>query len=90
MVRRIPADNFYRIRDPKNFYATMRSDVTLLLKHRAYLSLTTVILCCLDAIAAGSGEASKGKFGTFISRHFPDLIASIEKNCAGKKEIATL
>ena len=41
-VRRLPPETYYRIRDPKNFYSAMRSDVHLLLK--SYLSLTTVIV----------------------------------------------
>jgi hypothetical protein len=90
MTRKIPADKFYRIRDPKNFYAAMRSDIELLHKHRAYLSLTTVIFCCLDALAAGSGKASSGKFATFVSKHFPDLIVDIEQACHGKKGTAIL
>jgi hypothetical protein len=89
-MRIIPADKFYRIRDPKNFYAAMRSDVGLLHEHRAYLSLTTVIVCCLDALAAGSGEATRGKFKAFVSRYFPGLVTDIENACPGREGAAIL
>jgi hypothetical protein len=85
MIRQIPADKFYRIRDPKNFYSAMRHDVKLLHKHRAYVSLATVVVCCLDALGAGSGRATKGKFEAFVSRQFPSLVSDIEKACPGRK-----
>jgi hypothetical protein len=87
-VRRLPPETYYRIRDPKNFYSAMRSDVHLLLK--SYLSLTTVIVCCLDALAAGSGEATRPKFEAFVTRHLPDLCTDLEKARPGKKGAATL
>jgi hypothetical protein len=62
MVRKLPPENFYNIRDPKHFYAAMRADVELLLANRRYLSLTTMIVCCLDALAADRGAATRGKF----------------------------
>ena len=85
MVMKLSANNFYRIRDPKNFYAAMRADIELLRSSRRYLSLTTVIVCCLDALAAGSGEATRGKFEKFAKTHFPDLCATLEAVCAGRK-----
>jgi hypothetical protein len=90
ITRSFPVDEIYRIRDPKNFYAAMRSDVELLHKHKAYVSLTTVIVCCLDALGADSGRATKGKFEAFVSQHFPLLIADIEKACPGRKGTAIL
>src|SRR2546430_10749891 len=69
MVRKLSPEGFYQIRDPKNFHAAMRADVELLLSKRAYLSLTTVIVCCLDALAAGSGKATRGKFESFVTKH---------------------
>ena len=77
MVRQLLATTFYRVRDPKNFYKAMRRDVALLLEHRAYLSLTTVIVCCLDALAAGSGKASRRQFEAFVVQHFPELCADL-------------
>ena len=85
IIKRIPADDWYSVRDPKHFYAAMRSDVQLLLTHRAYLSLTTIIFCCIDAIAAGSGKATRDKFGSFVARHFPDLLGEIERASPGRK-----
>lgn len=90
MAKKLPCETRYRIREPKNFHAAMRQDVKLLLKHGRYLSLATVILCCLDALAAGSGEATSSKFATFVTRHFPDLCDNLEKTSPGKKGAATL
>ncbi|MBM3728536.1 MAG: hypothetical protein FJW40_24315 [Acidobacteria bacterium] len=59
----------------------MKSDVTLLHEHRAYLSLTTIVFCCLDALAAGRGKATSGKFKNFVSHHFPVLVDDIENAC---------
>ncbi len=88
IVRKLPADTWYQIRSPKNFYSAMRSDVELLLKHRAYVSLTTIIVCCLEAIAAGAGEATRGNFAAFVARNFPDLVTEIEGACPGKEGTA--
>lgn len=68
----------------------MRSDVELLRSHRAYLSLTTVIVCCLDALAAGSGRATRGKFEKFVERHFPDLCRALSTACVSKKGVSVL
>jgi hypothetical protein len=88
MVRKLQRDTFYRIRDPHNFYAAMRADVNLLYSNRAYLSLTTVLVCCLDALAAGSGNATRGKFEAFIKQQLPNLCAALETTCPGKKGAA--
>jgi hypothetical protein len=84
MATKLPAETFYRIRTPRNFHAAMRSDVKLLTKHRAYLSLTTVVVCCLDALAAGSGKATRGKFKAFVTRRFPDLCGDLERAYPGR------
>lgn len=85
MVQRIPSKALYKSRDPKNFQTAMQSDVKLLLSNRAYVSLTTIIMCCLDALAAGSGRATKGKFEKFVDKHFPDLCMALEAVCPGRK-----
>jgi hypothetical protein len=90
MTRKLPRATFYRVREPKNFHAAMRSDVRLLHSHRAYLSLTTVIVCCLDALAAGSGKATPGKFESFVETHFPALCSDLERSCPGRKGAVTL
>lgn len=61
MVRKLSPNAFYRIRDPGNFHAAVRIDVELLLSNQAYLSLTTVIVCCLDALAAGRPGKSESR-----------------------------
>ena len=90
MVRKLLGGTFYRVRDPRNFHAAMRADVNLLHSNRAYLSLTTVLVCCLDALAAGSGEATRGKFEAFVKQQLPDLCAALETACQGKKGAAVL
>jgi hypothetical protein len=74
----LPPENLYIIRDPKNFLSDMRDDVKLLHDNRRYLSLTTMIMCCLDALAAGSGDADKGKFQKYVTKNFPDLCAALK------------
>src|SRR5690348_14319726 len=66
----------------------MRADVELLRANRAYLSLTTIIMCCIDALAAGNANATRGTFEAYVVRNFPDLcheleIASGMRNGAG-------
>src|SRR4051812_25517185 len=85
MVRKLSSEGFYQSRDLKNFRRAMRDDVELLLSKRAYLSLTTVLMCCLDALAAGSGEATRGKFESFVGKHFPELCTALESACPGRK-----
>jgi len=68
----------------------MRADITLLLKHRSYVSLSTVIVCCLDALAAGSGKAGRGEFEAFVTKHFPYLCADLESARPGKKRGAAI
>jgi hypothetical protein len=90
MAKKLPAKTLYRIRAPQNFHAAMRADIELLAKHRAYLSLTTVIVCCLDALAAGSGKSGRGKFNAFVTKHFPRLCSDLEKVHPGRPGAATL
>lgn len=78
MIRKLESDRYYRIRDRENFHPAMRSDVELLHFHRRYVSLATIIVCCLDAIAAGSAEASRPKFEAFVTTHLPDLCRALE------------
>ena len=86
MLRNFPSPkDVYRIRSPKNFYAAMRADVQLLLENERYLALTTVIMCCLDALAADPGDAGRGKFGSFMERHFPELCTLLDSVCPGRK-----
>jgi hypothetical protein len=77
-MQEIALENLYIVRDPKNFLPDMRKDVEVLLTNRRYLSLTTIIVLCLDALAAGSGEPKKSKFENFVTKHFPDLCTALE------------
>ena len=54
----------------------------LLRSNRAYVSLTTIIMCCIDALAAGIGEATRGKFEAYAQNHFPDLCHQLAAACA--------
>jgi hypothetical protein len=81
---KLAPESFRRFKDPKNLYATMRHDIQHLLKSQMYLSLTTVIVCWIDALAAGPGEATRGKFNAFVREYFPDLCAALEKISPGK------
>jgi hypothetical protein len=84
MARKLPPETFYQIRDSKNFYAEMRADIELLRSNRRYVSLATVIVCCLDALAAGPGEATYGKFEKFVKTHFPDFCSALESLRPGR------
>lgn len=78
-MQEIALENLYIVRDPKNFLPDMRKDVEVLLTNRCYLSLTTIIVLCLDALAAGSGEPKKSKFENFVTKHFPDLCTALNQ-----------
>jgi hypothetical protein len=78
-------EGVYHFRDPKNFHAAMRDDVKLLLENKRYLALTTVIMCCLDALAAGSGEARPSKFERYMKKHFPDLCTRLDSVRPGRR-----
>jgi hypothetical protein len=90
MTRKLPTATYYRIREPKNFREAMRADVEVLVRHRRYLALMTVIVCCLDAIAAADGHASRGKFEKFVSRQFPEMCGSLEELRPSRGGAATL
>lgn len=62
----------------------MHHDVKLLYDKRAYVTCTMVILCCIDALAAGNGKATPGKFEAFAKKHFPELCADLDKIFRGK------
>ena len=81
---KLPAGTFYKIRDPQNFKAAIRADVELLRANRTYLAMTTIIMCCIDALAAGSGDATRGKFETYVKLNFPDLCHELE-TASGKQ-----
>lgn len=78
MLIKLPAGAFYKISDPQNFRAAIRADVELLRANRAYLSLTTIIMCCIDALAAKSGNATRGKFEAYARQNFSDLCHELE------------
>ena len=78
-----PKDDMYHIRDPKNFLSAMRVDVELLWKNNRYIPLTTLIMCCLDALAADPGKATSKTFGRFVKKHFPDLCMLLDPDRPG-------
>lgn len=78
-VKRLPRSAHYSIKAPRHLFRDMRRDVALLRKHGRYVSCTTIVLCCLDALAADSGGATRGKFVAFVQRHFSVLCAELRK-----------
>jgi hypothetical protein len=86
MLRCFPSPpDVYHIRDPKHFHAAMHDDVKLLLESKRYLALTTVVMCCLDALAAGPGDAGSRTFETYVEKHFPDLCAPLNSVWPGRR-----
>ena len=63
----------YNIRDPAHFYAEMLRDVQLLCDASAFPSCVTLIACFIDALAVGTGAATKAKFKRFMEHHFRAL-----------------
>ena len=84
MTTKLPRSNVYNVRAPGNFYSAMRRDIALLLGHASYTTCTTVVLCCIDAIAANGGVAGRGKFSRFVEEHFPDLCTGLQGAVPGK------
>jgi hypothetical protein len=81
----LPRESRYRIREPKNLYPTMRRDIQLLQKNGSYQGLATLIVCFIDTLAAGTGEANRSKFADFIMENFPCLCADLNQICSVKK-----
>ncbi len=85
MPKKLPLGAFHDIRKPENRLATMRRDVNLLRDNDAYTTCTTVVLCYLDALAAGRGKATSGKFEAFVKRHFPELCSELKSVVPGRR-----
>jgi len=81
---RLPPGALYEIRNPNNFYSAMRDDIKLLFSNKRYVSMTTLIVCCMDALAGYPGKADKRKFVSFVSTHFRDLDAELGALFPGK------
>lgn len=84
MTKKLPKSSYFSIKAPQNFYSAMRRDVQLLRDHTSWTTCVTVVLCCIDAIAAGAGDASPGKFRKFAERHFGELCAGLAGTIRGK------
>lgn len=84
MTEKISLPASYSINAPEHFYAVMCHDVALLRDQGSYETCTTVILCCIDALAAGPGDAHRNKFGAFVEKHFPTLCADLDGTVPGK------
>lgn len=85
IVKKLPKSAFYDIKARDNFYKAMRGDVTLLQENCSYTTCTTLVLCCLDALAAGSGSVTRGKFVQFVECHFPQLCADLKATVGSPK-----
>jgi len=78
------SDGFYAIRSPANYYHDMRVDIEVLYRNERYSTCTMIILCCTDALGAGEGEATSGKFAAFAEKELPDLCAALACAQPGK------
>jgi hypothetical protein len=78
MTKKISLPASYRIKAPEHFYTVMGRDVALLRDKGSFETCTTVILCCIDAIAAEPGDADPKKFGAFVKKHFATLCAELD------------
>lgn len=84
MTKKISLPKAYSIKASEHFYSVMRSDVALLREKGSYETCMTVILCCIDALAAESGDANPNKFRAFVTKHFPTLCAELDGAVRGK------
>jgi hypothetical protein len=84
MPKVLPGKAHYSISDPNNYYRDMREDVELLRDHQRFPACLLVILSCLDALAAGKGEATSGKFKALAEREFPELCRRLDGLLRGK------
>jgi len=84
VIKKLSLPASYSIKAPEHFYAVMGRDVALLRDKGSYETCTTVILCCIDALAAGPGNADRSKFGAFVKKHFPTLCAELHGAVPGK------
>ena len=84
MPKTLPSTAYYSIRDPQNYYRDMREDVEVLRANKRFTACVLVILSCLDAIAAGKGDATNGKFKSFATTEFPELCKGLDGILPGK------
>jgi len=84
MTTKISLPASYSIKAPEHFYTVMDHDVALLRDQGSYETCMTVILCCIDALAAGPDDADRNKFGAFVKKHFPTLCAELDGAVPGK------
>ena len=84
MTNKLPPSAFYKIKDPKHFFPAMRSDIKLLQDNARYTTCMTVIMCCIDAVAAGEGEANPGKFAAFAEKYLPQICDGLANTVTGK------
>lgn len=90
MPKKLPGSAYYSIRAPQNFYRDMRGDVELLNQHQRFSACITVILSCIDALAAGQGQATRGKFVALVEREFPDLCRALDPTVRSRSGAAVL
>lgn len=84
MVIKLSKQAMFRIKDPSTLYATMVRDVDLLYQAPAFTSCATLIVCFIDALAAGNGPASKKAFIDFVQTRFPVLCNELAAAVPGK------
>lgn len=84
MVVKLPKEAFFSTRDPANFYKGMLEDAQILWDAPSYTSCMTLLVCFIDALAAGGGGADKSKFRPFLEQHFGVLCQELEAAVPGK------
>jgi len=75
---KLPSSSYVPLQDPKVRYPAMARDLQLLHANKAFVSCAILILCFIDALAAGKGRATKGKFKRFVETNLRGLIAALE------------
>ncbi len=85
MTKKLSIGAFFDIKKVEHRLSTMHRDVQLLRDNAAYTTCITVVLCSLDALAAGKGRASSGKFEAFVKLHFPALCAELGAATSGRR-----
>ena len=89
LVVRLPKTAIYQIKSPGTLYVGMVRDVDLLFNQPAFTSCATLIVCFIDALAAGTGKASKPKFLAFMKKYFPVLCSELAAAVPGKAGAVT-
>jgi hypothetical protein len=88
MKYKLTSSAYVSLQDPKVRYPAMADDLELLHDNKRFVSCAILMLCFIDALAAGRGKATSGKFVMFVKENLSDFssaLASLRpKKQAGK------